>query len=85
MVKGVCNNPNSYYFDTEVDEDFEPEECGMRKCGTCIHFYRPDDDPVVRQSKFLLEKMEKLRVEIRAIEKAVKEAEGKDEGYLYRG
>lgn len=42
-MRGVCNNPKSYYFDTEVDEDFEPEECGMRKCGTCIHFIRKDD------------------------------------------
>ncbi|WP_290597074.1 MULTISPECIES: hypothetical protein [unclassified Archaeoglobus] len=42
-MKGACNNPKSYYFDTEVDEEFEPEECGLRKCKYCPHFIRADE------------------------------------------
>lgn len=37
-MKGVCDNPNSYYYQTSVDEDFEPEECSYRRCSTCPHF-----------------------------------------------
>ena len=35
--EGVCNNPRSYYFDTMMYADDEPEECG-RKCKSCPHF-----------------------------------------------
>jgi|Deesub1362B_J571_1020462.scaffolds.fasta_scaffold01301_7 hypothetical protein len=38
-IKGVCNNPRGYYFDTPIyDLDLEREECGMRSCRYCPHF-----------------------------------------------
>ncbi|WP_290597484.1 MULTISPECIES: hypothetical protein [unclassified Archaeoglobus] len=40
---GVCNNPRSYYFDTQVDDDFQPEECGFRTCKYCPHFIRASE------------------------------------------
>jgi|GEM_PF-2123540 hypothetical protein len=36
--KGFCDNQRSYWFSERVDSDFQPEECGMRKCGSCIYF-----------------------------------------------
>jgi len=39
---GVCNNPDSYYFDTRVYADDKLEDCissfGRRRCGDCVYF-----------------------------------------------
>jgi hypothetical protein len=37
-MKGVCENPYSYYYMSAVRDDFEPEECGFRRCGHCPYF-----------------------------------------------
>ncbi|RLI84074.1 hypothetical protein DRP07_02210 [Archaeoglobales archaeon] len=37
-MRGVCENPNSYYYHEATDDDFEPEECGFRRCGTCPYW-----------------------------------------------
>jgi len=56
MVKGVCNNPNSYYFGTAVESDFEAEECGMKKCGNCIHFISEENLRYQVEREFELER-----------------------------
>lgn len=78
-MKGYCDNPKSYYFGEVVDSDFEPEECGLRKCGSCPYFYVPENDPVIQQGEYLLNELKKVRAEIKAVEKAIKEAESEEE------
>jgi hypothetical protein len=44
MSNGACNNPNSYFFDTEIYLPDQPkEECGMRKCIHCPYYLREDE------------------------------------------
>ena len=62
MSWGYCDNPKSYYFATEVEEDFEPEECGLRKCKHCPHFISKDqlDDIVHSMIERERERLERL-------------------------
>jgi len=78
-MPGYCDNPKSYYFGTEVEENFRPEECGLRRCGSCIYFYNPDNDPVVQQSKYLLSKLKIIRMEIKALKKALESTDDEEE------
>lgn len=40
-IVGYCDNPNNYFFGTEITErlyETEKEECGMRTCRGCFYF-----------------------------------------------
>ena len=40
-IVGICDNPNNYYYTTEIDEfsyNHPKEECGMKACKNCFYF-----------------------------------------------
>jgi len=50
-ILGYCDNPNNYFFGSEIDEllfDSEKEECGMRTCRGCPHFVSIYDSELPR-------------------------------------